>query len=283
MNTLSITKKILRENSIIAKKSYGQNFLIDDEVLNKIVIEACINEDDIVVEIGPGLGNLTYYLLQKKAKVVAFEIDEDMINVLKERFKDNTNLTIINQDILKANLREIAQDKKIKIIANLPYYITTPIIFKLLKERACIEKMIVMVQKEVAERIVARPKSKDYGILTINTNVYSDTNILFNVPNTSFIPAPKVTSSVIQIIPNDAKGKNIENKELFNDVVKGAFSSRRKKMINSLFNSNKYNLTKQNIEEIILKSGLDINTRAEEVDIDTFAKIANYINKKIQE
>ena len=282
MNTLEITKKIMRSNSIFAKKCFGQNFLIDDNILENIVESAKVTSEDTVIEIGPGLGNLTHYILERGAKVIAFEIDTDMIDILNTRF-NTQNLKIVNKDILKVELKEyLDSDKKVKIIANLPYYITTPIIFKLLESRNNIESITIMIQKEVAERIVAKPHSKDYGVLTINTNYLADVEKLFNVPNTSFIPAPNVTSSVLQIVPNKQKEDElgIEDDEVFKDLVKKSFLARRKKLSNSLCNASLKNMTKQDIDDMITLVGLNPNCRAEEISIQDYVKMANIIAKK---
>ena len=279
MNTLEFTKKIMRSNSIFAKKSFGQNFLIDDNILENIVESAKVTSEDTVIEIGPGLGNLTHYILEKGAQVIAFEIDTDMIDILNTRF-NTEKLEIVNKDILKVDLKEyVGSDKKVKIIANLPYYITTPIIFKLLESRKNIESITIMIQKEVSERIIAKPHSKDYGVLTINTNYLADVNKLFNVPNTSFIPAPNVTSSVIQIVPNKQKEDElgIKDEEVFKDLVKKAFLARRKKLSNSLYNASLKNMTKQDIDDMIALVGLNPNCRAEEVSIQDYVKMANII------
>jgi len=279
MNTLETTKRIMRNNSIFAKKSFGQNFLIDDNVLSNIVESANVTEQDTVIEIGPGLGNLTHYILEKNAKVIAFEIDKDMVDILKERFSSNTNLKIVNKDILKVDMSEYLNTKNIKIIANLPYYITSPIIFKLLEYRKSIQSITIMIQKEVAERIVAKPHSKDYGVLTINTNYIADVEKLFDVFNTSFIPAPNVTSSVIQIVPNSLKedALAIKDEDIFKELVKKAFSARRKKLSNSLQNSGIRNLSKQDIDKIIKEVGLSENCRAEEINIEKYVRMANLI------
>ena len=284
MNTLETTKRIMRTNSIFAKKNFGQNFLIDDSILLSIVECANVTDGDVIIEIGPGLGNLTHYILEKNARVIAFEIDNDMIGILNERFCNNTNLEIVNKDILKVDLGEYIINKKVKIIANLPYYITTPIIFKLLEYRQNVDSITIMIQKEVAERIVSTPRSKEYGVLTINTNYMADVKKLFDVPNTAFIPAPNVTSSVIQIAPNEEKEQKlgIKNEEVFKELVKKAFSARRKKLSNSLYNTGIYGMTKQDIDCMIEKVGLNPNCRAEEVSIDEYVKMANIIeeNKK---
>lgn len=282
MNTLETTKRIMRTNSIFAKKSFGQNFLIDDSVLEGIVESANVTAEDTVIEIGPGLGNLTHYILEKNARVIAFEIDNDMIDILNDRFSNNSNLEIVNKDILKVDLLEYIKDKRVKIIANLPYYITTPITFKLLEYRKNIQSITIMIQKEVAERIASAPRSKDYGVLTINTNYLADVKKLFNVPNTSFIPAPNVTSSVIQIVPNEEKEKSlgIKDENMFKELVKKAFSARRKKLSNSLCNTGIEGMTKQDIDNMILSIGLNPNCRAEEVSIEDYVKMANIIANK---
>ncbi len=286
MNTLEITKRIMKSNGIFAKKSFGQNFLIDDNILENIVSSSDVKESDLVIEIGPGLGNLTEYILNTGARVLAFEIDKDMIDILSDRFKGVENLTIQNIDILKANLDEYIKDVKgdVKVIANLPYYITTPIIFRLLEYKEKIKSITVMIQKEVADRITSVPGSKDYGVLTINTNYQSDVKKLFNVPNTSFIPAPNVTSAVIKIMPSIGKEQElgIKDSKTFEELVKKSFSARRKKLANSLANTGIYNLSKEEITNLILEVGLKDTVRAEEIGIETYAKMANIIYEKIQ-
>lgn len=280
MNSLEITKNIMRTNKLFAKKNFGQNFLVDDNILESIVTKSNVTKDDLVIEIGPGLGNLTQYILDARAEVLCFEIDRDMIDVLNNRFKDEKRLRILNMDILKADLNEYIKDKKVKIIANLPYYITTPIIFKLLEYKEKIESITVMVQKEVADRITAKPHSKDYGVLTINTNCVADVEKLFDVPNVSFIPAPNVTSSVIKIVPNMDKEKalQIKDNKLFNTVVKCSFNARRKKLANSIANSNL--IEKDVIEGIIKDLGINENARAEELSLEEYANITNAIYEK---
>ena len=286
MNTLEITKRIMKSNGIFAKKSFGQNFLIDDNILENIVSSSDVKESDLVIEIGPGLGNLTEYILNTGARVLAFEIDKDMIDILSDRFKGVENLTIQNIDILKANLDEYIKDVKgdVKVIANLPYYITTPIIFRLLEYKEKIKSITVMIQKEVADRITSEPGSKDYGVLTINTNYQADVEKLFNVPNTSFIPAPNVTSAVIKIMPSIEKEQElgIKDSKTFEELVKKSFSARRKKLANSLVNTGVYNLSKEEITNLILEVGLKDTVRAEEIGIETYAKMANIIYEKIQ-
>lgn len=285
MNLKQKTDNILNVYGLKAKKRFGQNFLIDEDIIERIVDESNITKDDVVIEIGPGLGNLTEILLNKAKQVIAFEIDEDMINVLNGRFKNLNNFILINKDILKVNIKEILEahnikDSNIKLVANLPYYITTPIMFKIFEEADYIKSMTVMVQKEVADRIVAEPKSKDYGVLTINTKYYGKAKKLFDVPNISFVPAPNVTSSIVKI--DICARYEVENIGMFFKTVKAAFSQRRKKLINSLENSNVFNIQKATLRKILDKCDLSENVRAEEIDIETYIKLADYINNAIK-
>ncbi|MBR5227749.1 MAG: 16S rRNA (adenine(1518)-N(6)/adenine(1519)-N(6))-dimethyltransferase RsmA [Clostridia bacterium] len=274
MNTLDITKKILRESGLSAKKAFGQNFLVDDYILEKIVEAGDITKEDIVIEIGPGLGNLTHYLLEKAKQVIAFEIDNDMISILNNRFEEGFQLEVLNIDIMKADLKSIIGDKKVKVIANLPYYITTPILFKLLEYTDNITDIVIMVQKEVADRILAEPHSKDYGVLTINTNYICDVTRVVDVPNTSFIPAPNVTSSVIKLSINNDKFE-INDATLLKLLVKSAFAERRKKVVNSISNSTLLKLDKAEIIDIFHSLGFSENARAEEISVEQFVNIAN--------
>lgn len=285
MNLKQKTDNILNMYGLKAKKRFGQNFLIDESIIDRIVEESNINKDDVVIEIGPGLGNLTEKLIEKARIVLAFEIDEDMVKVLNGRFKEVPNFILVNQDILKVDLKEVLiknniQVKNIKIVANLPYYITTPIMFKIFEEASYIDSMTIMVQKEVADRIVASPKSKNYGVLTVNTKYYGEAIKLFDVPNTSFVPAPNVTSSIVKI--DICNHYAVQNEKIFFKLVKASFAQRRKKLINSLENSNGFELPKTKLKEILMKNGLEENSRAEEIDIDTYVDVANMIYKEIE-
>ncbi len=285
MNLKQKTDNILNVYGLKAKKRFGQNFLIDEKIIDKIVQKSNISKEDIIIEIGPGLGNLTEKLLEKAKIVIAFEIDEDMIRVLNGRFKDTSNFILINEDILKANVQKVLEEnnieqKNIKVVANLPYYITTPIMFKIFEQVSYIQSMTIMVQKEVADRIIARPKSKDYGVLTVNTKYYGDAVKLFDVPNTSFVPAPNVTSSIVKI--EIISRYKAENSETFFKLVKAAFSQRRKKLINSLENSNVFNLPKQQLKDLLLDSSVEENSRAEELDIQTYIDLSNKIYNQIK-
>lgn len=284
MNTLSKTRNIMSKFNIVANKRYGQNFLIDDNILQGIVSAADITDEDLVIEIGPGLGNLTEYILNTAKYGLLVEIDPKMIAVLEDRFKDKTNYTLLNEDILKVDIDNLVEKiktennidfKSVKVVANLPYYITTPIIFQLLEDSNCIESITVMVQKEVAERMTADSHSKEYGILTIMVDYFSNANIDIIVPNSSFIPEPGVTSAVITLKKN--RKYKVNNEKVLFELVHKAFAQRRKKMTNSLSSNNFNNMSKQEIEELFTNCNLKLTTRAEELETIDFINIANSI------
>lgn len=282
MNTLSKTRSIMNKFNIVANKRYGQNFLIDDNILQGIVSAADITSEDLVIEIGPGLGNLTEYILDRAKYALLVEIDPKMIAVLNDRFAMRKNYTLLNEDILKVNIDELVEKIKkennmefqsVKVVANLPYYITTPIIFELLEDSNCIESITVMVQKEVAERMTAESHSKEYGILTIMVDYFSNANIDIVVPNSSFIPEPGVTSAVITL--KKQRKYEVNNEKLFFELVHKAFAQRRKKMTNSLSSNNFNNMSKQEIEDLFINCNLELTTRAEELETTDFVNIAN--------
>ena len=284
MNTLSKTRSIMSKFNIVANKRYGQNFLIDNNILQGIVSAADITDKDLVIEIGPGLGNLTEYILNTAKYGLLVEIDPKMIAVLEDRFKDKTNYTLLNEDILKVDIDNLVEKiktennidfKSVKVVANLPYYITTPIIFQLLEDSNCIESITVMVQKEVAERMTADSHSKEYGILTIMVDYFSNANIDIIVPNSSFIPEPGVTSAVITLKKN--RKYKVNNEKVFFELVHKAFAQRRKKMTNSLSSNNFNNMSKQEIEDLFTNCNLKLTTRAEELETIDFINIANSI------
>lgn len=283
-NTLKITKSIMNKYNIVANKRFGQNFLVDDSILEGIVENANITKNDLVIEIGPGLGNLTDYILDRAGFAVLVEIDKKMIDILNDRFKDKDNYTLLNEDVLKISLdkyvTKLKEEKnlnfdKVKVVANLPYYITTPILFKLLQDETCIDEIMVMVQKEVADRMVANHKTKDYGILTLMIEYLSEADIKIIVPNNSFIPAPNVTSAVIGL--KKRKKYTVKNEKLLFELIHASFAKRRKKMINSLQMSNFNNFNKNQIEEIFESCNIDFNTRAEELPIEKYIEIVDKI------
>ena len=285
MNTLKKTKMILNKYDIKANKRFGQNFLIDDNILENIVEVSNISKSDLVIEIGPGLGNLTEYIIDKAGYMLLVEIDNKMIQILNDRFKEKDNYSLLNDDVLKINLDKKVEEiekklnikfNKIKVVANLPYYITTPILFKLLQDESRIDSITVMVQKEVAERMVAHSKTKDYGILTLMVKYLSDANIEFVVPKESFIPAPNVTSAIISLRKN--KKFNVKDEKLFFDLIHKSFAKRRKTMINSLYLSNFNGMDKENLNQIFNQLGMDNNVRAEELEIEDYINIADTIS-----
>ena len=236
MSLLQENLSIMKKYNIKAQKKYGQNFLINEEILDKIIETADINTGDLVIEIGPGLGNLTKRLCTYAGHVLAIEIDTNMVDILNAEYSDLTNLTILNQDIMKVDLKEVIKDysdKTVKVVANLPYYITTPIIMKLLEDEINIELIEVMIQEEVALRFCAKPSSKDYGAITLAINYYTEPKIVIDVPKDNFMPVPEVDSCVVNL---KVRKEHIELKDekKFFKVVKAAFSQRRKTINNSL-------------------------------------------------
>ena len=285
-NILEETKFILNKYNIKANKSLGQNFLINDNVVNTIVDCSGISKKDLVIEIGPGLGTLTKYLLEKAGKVICIELDKRMIEILEERFKFYDNFCVLNQDVLKVNLHQLINEEKeteiienVKIVANLPYYITTPIIMKLLEERLDLESITVMIQKEVADRLIAIPGSKDTGAITYSVYYYAESKDIMEVPNSSFIPEPEVTSKVIKLNIRKISPVNVNNEELMFKIIKASFMQRRKTLLNALTNSHIFE-NKQNGIQILEKLKIDINIRPENLSLHDFANLANEINLK---
>lgn len=279
MNVLKETKFIMNKYNIKADKSLGQNFLIDDEAVLGIVDAAKVTKDDLIIEIGPGLGTLTKELLEKAGKVICIELDKRMIEILEDRFSIYENFKVINDDVLKVNLHELIEKEKIlntKIVANLPYYITTPIIMKLLEERLKIETITVMIQKEVADRLVTEPGKGDSGAITYAINYYTNPKRVLEVPNTSFIPAPKVNSSVIQLKVLKEPKVEVENEQKLFELIKVAFMQKRKTLVNALANSGKYG-SKVHVENVLTKLNLDLRIRPEKLTLKQFAELSNVI------
>lgn len=276
-NIYEETKYIMKKYNISANKGLGQNFLIDDAIVNEIIEKSNISKDDLIIEIGPGLGTLTKPLLEKAQKVICIELDDRMINILSERFMLYNNLQIIHDDVLKVNLKEIIKGyKSVKVVANLPYYITTPIIMKLLEDRLNIDTITVMVQKEVAERLCSNTGENSAGAITHAIRYYTLPEILINVPNTSFIPAPEVESSVIKFnVLKEPSIKVIDEKLLFK-IIKNAYMQRRKTLTNALSNI----LSKEETQDLLEKLGIDSKIRGEKLTLEQFAKISDYISQK---
>ena len=279
MSILKDTKFIMDKYHITANKNLGQNFLIDDDTVSGIVDAANVSKDDLIIEIGPGLGTLTKELLDRAGKVICIELDKRMIEILNDRFSMYDNFKVLNDDVLKVNLKELIEKEKVKttkIVANLPYYITTPIIMKLLEERLDIETITVMIQKEVADRLVTKPGTGDTGAITYAIHYYTNPKRVLEVPNTAFIPEPKVNSTVINLeVLKEPKVTVKDEKKLF-EVIKTAFMQKRKTLLNALANSNKYGSKEQICKTLELLS-IDNRVRPEKLTLEEFAKIADEI------
>ncbi len=292
MNSLlEETKFILKKYGITANKSLGQNFLINQEIINEMIEKAQISESDLVIEIGPGLGTLTKELLEKAGKVIAIELDKRMLEILTDRFKLYKNFELINEDVLKVNLKElikheIIQNKegnlpilnKVKIVANLPYYITTPIIMKLLEENLPIESITVMVQKEVADRLIEEPGGKNSGAITYAVYYYAIASEIVKVMPNSFIPEPSVESKIIKLDIRKGNIVEVEDEDLMFKIIKYAFMQRRKTFVNALEKSNIFK-SKEHIVEMLKKLGINEKIRGEVLSLKDYANITNYVTK----
>ena len=280
-NILEETRFIMKKYNIKANKNLGQNFLINEEVVTNIVDCSNIDKQDLVIEIGPGLGSLTKYLLEKAGKVICIELDTKMLQILEDRFSLYNNFELINNDVLKVDLKNIIEKEKaegkiknVKIVANLPYYITTPIIMKLLEEELELESITVMIQKEVADRLIAIPGEKNTGAITYAVYYYATSEAIMEVPNSSFIPEPAVTSKVIKLNIRKEPIVTPKNKEKMFKVIKCAFMQKRKTLLNSLTNNKIFENKNQGIE--LLKSlQINENIRPEELTLEQFEKISD--------
>ena len=285
-NVLDDTKFIMKKYNIKANKSLGQNFLIDDNVIEKIIEGSNVCKDDLIIEIGPGLGTLTEVLLEKAHKVISIELDKKMIKILEDRFKLYNNFELLHNDVLKVNLNEIIQKEKkdsniknVKIVANLPYYITTPIIMKLLEEQLDLNSITVMVQKEVADRLIETPWGKNTGAITYSVFYYATSESILEVSNTSFIPEPDVTSEVIKLDIRKTPPVNVKDKNVMFRIIKCAFMQRRKTLLNSLTNTKVF-LNKDEGIKILNKLNLSENIRPEKLSLQDFANITNEFLKE---
>ncbi len=285
-NILEETKFIMNKFHIKANKSLGQNFLISEEVVQAIIESSQLQKEDLVIEIGPGLGTLTKYLLEKAGKVICIELDKKMINILESRFSDEENFELLNQDVLKVDLRKVIQKerdygriKNVKVVANLPYYITTPIIMKLLEEELPLQCITVMIQKEVADRLIAVPGKKDTGAITYSVYYYTQAKGILEVPRDSFIPNPEVTSKVIKLDIRKRAPVNIENKDFMFRIIKYAFMQRRKTLLNALVNTKIFNSKDEGIK-VLENLRIDRNIRPENLQLEDYANIAKLIMER---
>lgn len=284
MNTiLEETKILMNRYHIKANKSLGQNFLIKEQVIQTIIASSQIEKEDLVIEIGPGLGTLTKYLLEKAGKVICIELDKKMLNILEDRFSLYENFELLNQDVLKVDLNKLIEEKKqdtiknVKIVANLPYYITTPIIMKLLEEKLDINSITVMIQKEVADRLIALPGEKETGSITYTVYYYAQAEGILEVSNNSFIPEPEVQSKIIKLNIRKEAPVKVQQKEKMFKIIKCAFMQRRKTLLNALVNTNIFSSKEEGIQ-ILEKLGVDIKIRPEKLKLEDYAKLSDILS-----
>ena len=287
LGTVQATKAVLDKYHFVFQKKYGQNFLIDTGVLEKIIREAGVTKDDFVLEIGPGIGTMTQYLCESAREVAAVEIDKALIPILKDTLSPYDNVTVINEDILKVDINRLAQEKNggrpIKVVANLPYYITTPIIMGLFESHVPIDSITIMVQKEVADRMKTGPGSKDYGALSLAVQYYADPQIVANVPPNCFMPRPKVGSAVIRLKRHAQPVVNLSDEKLMFRLIRASFNQRRKTLANGLKNAPDIPLEKEEIEAVITELGKPLTIRGEALTLEEFATLSELVGKRIDD
>ncbi len=274
------TIAVLQKYNFNFRKQYGQNFLIDEGVLGDIIDKSGIGEDDCVLEIGPGIGTLTQYLAEKARHVVTVEIDKALIPILADTLSDYDNITVINEDILKVDISQIVKDhnrgEPIKVVANLPYYITTPIVMELLEGDAPIDSITVMVQKEVADRMQCGPGTKDYGALSLAVAYYADAKVILNVSPDCFMPQPKVGSSVIKLDIYDKPPVEVKSPDYMFRLIRASFNMRRKTLVNGLLGGS-LGLSRERIEEVLDKMALSRTVRGEALTLEQFAELSDLL------
>ena len=286
MATLGIpqnTIAILQKYNFMFQKRFGQNFLIDTRVLDKIISASGITKDDMILEVGPGIGTMTQYLCESARKVIAVEIDKNLIPILEnDTLKEYDNVRVINEDILKLDINKLVEEendgKPIKVVANLPYYITTPIIMGLFESHVPIESITIMVQKEVADRMQVGPGTKDYGALSLAVQYYAKPEIIANVPPNCFMPRPNVGSAVIKLTRHEQVPVEVKDEKLMFRLIRAAFNQRRKTLQNSINNSPELSLSKDQVVEALDKMGLSQTIRGEALSLEQFAELANYLS-----
>lgn len=281
------TIEVLQKYRFNFQKKFGQNFLIDTHVLDKIIDASGVTEDDFVLEIGPGIGTMTQYLCERAREVVAVEIDKNLIPILSDTLKNYSNVTVINEDILKLDICKLAEEKNqgkpIKVVANLPYYITTPIIMGLFESHVPIDCITIMVQKEVAERMQEKPGSKEYGALSLAVQYYAKPEIVANVPPNCFMPRPNVGSAVIRLTRHEKPPVEVEDEKLMFRIIRASFNQRRKTLANGLNNSPEIHLPKEVIQESIVSLGVPENIRGEALSLEQFAELSNEIGQRMKQ
>lgn len=281
------TIEVLQKYRFNFQKKFGQNFLIDTHVLDKIIDASGVTEDDFVLEIGPGIGTMTQYLCERAGEVVAVEIDKNLIPILSDTLKNYSNVTVINEDILKLDICKLAEEKNqgkpIKVVANLPYYITTPIIMGLFESHVPIDSITIMVQKEVAERMQEGPGSKEYGALSLAVQYYAKPEIVANVPPNCFMPRPNVGSAVIRLTRHEKPPVEVEDEKLMFRIIRASFNQRRKTLANGLNNSPEIHLPKEVIQESIVSLGVPENIRGEALSLEQFAQLSNEIGRHLKQ
>ena len=276
-----VTIQTIRKYHFAFQKKFGQNFLIDSHVIHKIMEAAEITKQDVVLEIGPGIGTMTQYLAEQAGQVYAVEIDKNLIPVLLETLASYDNVTIVNQDILKVDIPKLVGERRIKIVANLPYYITTPIIMGLFEDHIPAESVTVMVQKEVAERMQAKPGTKDYGALSLAVQYYASPYIAANVPPNCFIPRPNVGSAVIKLTAYEAPPVSVIDEKLMFRLIRASFNQRRKTLVNGIRNSGELSFTKEEVEQALSVVGLSPNVRGETMSLRQFAAFSDELTKRM--
>ena len=277
------TIEVIQKYQFAFQKKFGQNFLIDPHVLDKIIGAAGVTKEDMVLEIGPGIGTMTQYLAEAAREVVAVEIDNNLIPILEETLAEYDNVTVINEDILKVDIKKLAEEhnsgRPIKVVANLPYYITTPIIMGLFESNVPIDNITVMVQKEVADRMQVGPGSKDYGALSLAVQYYAEPYIVANVPPNCFIPRPNVGSAVIRLTRHKEMPVQVADPKLMFRLIRASFNQRRKTLQNGLNNAPDVSFTKEQIVAAIESLGVSATIRGEALDLQQFAQLANYFTE----
>ena len=280
------TIAVLQKYQFNFQKKYGQNFLISPDILEEIIEAAQITKDDFVLEIGPGIGTMTQYLCEAAREVVAVEIDTNLIPILGDTLSAYDNVEVMNADILKVDIAKLADErnggKPIKVVANLPYYITTPIIMGLFESHVPIDSITIMVQKEVADRMQEGPGSKEYGALSLAVQYYAKPEIVVNVPPSCFMPQPKVGSAVIRLTRHENPPVDVDNEKLMFQVIRASFNQRRKTLANGLNNFGSFSLGKEEIQKSIEELGVPVNIRGEALSLEQFAKLSNIINAKMK-